>query len=59
VLLFERTSHGQHRAPVHVATIDDPSLRELLGASAQVSRRSWMRCCAWRLHQGRARATLG
>src|SRR3989440_3960570 len=30
VLLFERTSHGQHRAPVHVATIDDPSLRELL-----------------------------
>jgi peptide chain release factor 3 len=34
VLLFERTSHGQHRAPVHVATIDDPSLRELLGTTA-------------------------
>jgi peptide chain release factor 3 len=34
VLLFERTSHGQHRAPVHVATIDDPSLRELLGLAA-------------------------
>ncbi len=34
VLLFERTSHGQHRAPVHVATIDDPALRELLGVSA-------------------------
>ena len=34
VLLFERTSHGQHRAPVHVATIDDPSLRELLGETA-------------------------
>jgi peptide chain release factor 3 len=34
VLLFERTSHGQHRAPVHVAAIDDPALRELLGKSA-------------------------
>jgi len=34
VLLFERTSHGQHRAPVQAGTIDDSSLRELLGASA-------------------------
>jgi peptide chain release factor 3 len=34
VLLFERTSHSQHRAPVHISTLDDPALRELLGTVA-------------------------
>jgi peptide chain release factor 3 len=31
VLRFERTAHGQHRAPVTVAGLDDPKLSGLLG----------------------------
>ena len=31
VLRFERTAHGQHRAPVTVAGLDDPMLASLLG----------------------------
>ena len=31
VLLFERTLHGQFRAPVSVSNIDDPELARLLG----------------------------
>jgi peptide chain release factor 3 len=34
VLLFERTTHGQHRAPVQVRDSHDPTLGELLGAEA-------------------------
>lgn len=34
VLRFERTAHGAHRAPVQVATLDDPAVDDLLGADA-------------------------
>ena len=34
VLRFERTRHGQFRAPVNVRDIDDPQLVELLGEEA-------------------------
>lgn len=34
VLLFERTAHGQYRAPVQVTGIDDPALIGLLGNQA-------------------------
>jgi peptide chain release factor 3 len=34
VLRFERTAHGQHRAPVTVAGLDDPKLASLLGDQA-------------------------
>jgi peptide chain release factor 3 len=34
VLRFARTTHGQHRAPVQVAGIDDPALSDLIGAPA-------------------------
>jgi peptide chain release factor 3 len=31
LLLYEREAHGQYRAPVDVATLDDPEARELIG----------------------------
>ncbi|MBC8078239.1 MAG: peptide chain release factor 3 [Chloroflexales bacterium] len=34
VLRFERTTHGAHRAPVQMATLDDPALDGLLGPAA-------------------------
>lgn len=34
VLRFEKTTHGQHRAPVHVSALDDPRLAQLLGDDA-------------------------
>lgn len=34
VLLFERSKHGQHRAPVQVSSLDDPALNKLLGSDA-------------------------
>jgi peptide chain release factor 3 len=34
VLRFERTAHGQYRAPVSVTDLDDPQLVTLLGESA-------------------------
>ncbi|GAB4208504.1 MAG: peptide chain release factor 3 [Roseiflexaceae bacterium] len=34
VLIFTPTSHGQHRAPVQVASLHDQALRELLGVAA-------------------------
>ncbi len=34
VLQFERTEHGQHRAPVTVRDLEDPTLDELLGEEA-------------------------
>lgn len=34
ILRFQRTAHGQHRAPVEVTGLDDPLLPELLGEQA-------------------------
>ena len=34
VLRFDRTQHGQLRAPMHVADIDDPTLARLIGDAA-------------------------
>jgi len=33
LLLYEREAHGQYRAPLDVATLDDPEARELIGES--------------------------
>ena len=39
VHLFDRTEHGQHRAPVEVANPSDPALRQLLGEQLQAPAR--------------------
>lgn len=34
ILRFQRTAHGQHRAPVEVTGLDDPMLQQVLGEQA-------------------------